>query len=215
MTFCSDGSYCCGNNNTACCSSNNGNLEIFYGNPGTIPSATALLPGYYSSLHVSTKSRSTTISSSSSTQASTTTSALTSSPTSEAQTSFTSTVSSPATTTPTISTPIAFSTSKSHNTAGSGTLNKSSKIILGTVVPIAILSIGFIAWFLRKRQRSYAATSLHDEIVGKAAANAHAPEPHPLGELPIGLDRAELVTSHWDSAELPNSHEIFEVAHRS
>ena len=143
MTFCSDGSYCCGINNTACCSSNKGNLEIFYGNPGTIPSAPSLLPGYYSSLHVSTKSRSTTISSSSlSTQASTTASSLTSSPTNEAQTSFTSTVSSPATTTPTISTPIAFSTSRSSR-AGSGTLNKNSKIIIGIVVPMAILSIGF------------------------------------------------------------------------
>ncbi|KAM0794871.1 hypothetical protein BDR22DRAFT_894756 [Usnea florida] len=181
VTFCSDGSYCCGNNNTACCSSNNGNLEIFYGNPGTIPSATSSLPGYYSSLHLSTKSRSTTISSSSSTQASTTTSTLTSFPTSEAQTSFTSTVSSPATTTPTISTPIAFPTSRSHSRAGSGTLNKNSKIIIGTVVPMAILSIGFIAWFLRKRQRSFVATSLHDETVENATANMHAPEPHPPG----------------------------------
>ena len=77
------------------------------------------------------------------------------------------------------------------------------------------LVIGFIAWWLLKRQCSHTVTSSHDETDESATANAHVPIPHPPGELPTELDRAELVTSHWDSAELPFSHEIFEIAHRS
>lgn len=80
---------------------------------------------------------------------------------------------------------------------------------------MAILAVGFIAWWLLKRRHSHMVTSPHDEIVENATANDYAPEPHSPGELPTGLDRAELVTSHWDSAELPFSHEIFEIAHRA
>ena len=63
VTLCPDGSYCCGQNNTTCCGSADSRLEIYYGNPGRMPSRSASLSGYYSSLHVSTNSRSTTISS--------------------------------------------------------------------------------------------------------------------------------------------------------
>ena len=58
-------------------------------------------------------------------------------------------------------------------------------------------------------------TSSHDETDESATANVHVSEPHPPGEFSTGLDRAELVTSHWDSAELPFNHEIFEIEHRS
>ena len=85
---------------------------------------------------------------------------------------------------------------------------------IGISIPMAFLAIGFIVWWLLKRRRSRMVTSPQDGTVKNATANAHAPEPRPPGELPTGLDRAELVTSHWDSAELPFNHEIFETAHQ-
>lgn len=94
-------------------------------------------------------------------------------------------------------------------------MNKDSKVAIGIVVPVAIFAVGLITWWLLKRQRSHMVTSSHDETLGNPIADTHVLEPHPPGELPTGLDRAELVTSHWDSAELPCSHEIFEIAHRS
>ena len=229
VTFCSDGSYCCGNNNTACCNSTSGNLEFFYGNPGAIPSAPALLPGYYSNLHVSIKSRSTTISSSSSsTQAPTKASTFTSPPTGITKTTYASTYSLPATTTPTSSTSTASlfastidttatasSTSSSHIEPKNAAMNKDSKLAIGIAVPAAFIAVGLTTWWLPKRQRSHMVTSSHDETLDNPIADTHVLERHPPGELPTGLDRAELVTSHWDSAALPFSHEIFEIAHRS
>lgn len=216
VTFCPDGSYCCGNNNTACCSSNSGNLEIFYGNPGTIPSATASLLGYYSSLDVSTKSRSTTISSSpSSTQTPTTASGSTSStaitPTPTAPSGSTSPTLD---TTPTSSTPTASSTSASPNSTGSGGLNEGDKIAIGTIIPVVALVAGFVAWWFLGRRWLHKTANSPEEIFERHSAGAHIPNLFPTGELPSGLDRAELVTKQWDSAELPSQHEVSELADR-
>ena len=230
VTFCSDGSYCCGNNNTACCSSNKGNLEI----------SMAILAQY---LQHRSYSQSITL-------------ACTSRQSHVRQPShlllsrvlkppqrlllprlplplkhkqalhlqylrlplrqqhflhhlilpFSSAINTTAT---------ASSTSSSHSRAGNGALNEKSKMAISISTAMAFLAIGFIAWWLLKRRRSHAVTSSHDETDENDTANAHAPEPHPPGELPTGLDRAELVTSHWASAELPFGHEIFEIAHPS
>lgn len=212
VTFCPDGSYCCGNNNSACCISNNGYLEIFYRNPGTIPYATALLPEYYSSLRVSTKSRSTTISpSSSSTQSPTTASPSTFS------TANTSPTSSPTSTssTPTSSTPTASPTSASHSNTENDGLSETTKIAIGVVIPVVALVSGFVAWWFLGRRRSYEATRMRNETLERHPTGVRSADSHPIGELPSGLDRAELITKQWDSAELPSRHEASELADRS
>lgn len=210
VTSCPDGSYCCGNNNTACCSSNSGNLEIFYGNPGPIPSATALLQGYYSSLHVSTKSRSTTISSSPSSIQSPTTVSASGSPTANT----TATSSTRASSTPTSSTLTVSPTSSSHNNTGPGVLSEGAKIAIGIVIPVVALVAGFVAWSFLRRRRSYETASPRGETAQGYSAGVHVPYSAPAGELPSGLDRAELVTKQWDSAELPSMHEAVELAGR-
>lgn len=76
VTFCElgnlDGPYCCGNNNGACCSAGNASSLIVYHNDVRIPadalttatvgstSMAALQTGYYSNLHVSTITESST-----------------------------------------------------------------------------------------------------------------------------------------------------------
>lgn len=212
VTFCPDGSYCCGNNNSACCSSNNGNLEIFYRNPGPIPYATALLPEYYSNLRVSTKSRSTTISpSSSSTQSPTTASPSTFATANTSPTSSQTSTSS----TPTSSTPTASPTSASHSNAENGSLSEPTKIAIGVVIPVVALASGFVAWWFLGRRRSYETASMRNETLERHSTGVRSADSHPIGELPSGLDRAELMTKQWDAAELPSRHEASELADRS
>ena len=218
MTFCPDGSYCCGNNNTACCKSNSGNLEIFYGNPGPIPFATASLPEYYSSLKISTKSRSTTISSSSSSTQILPTASASNSPTA----STSSTRSSAPAASPAIAshsrtslTPAASPTLAATNSIENGGLSKSAKIAIGTVIPVVVLVAGLVAyWFRERRQRSLGVASPRDEMIARHSVAVHLPDLYPPGEHSSGLDRAELVTRQWDSAELPSRH-IVELAARS
>jgi hypothetical protein len=57
VTFCSDGSVCCGYGNTECCNAGQGHAQIVYGQTALIPSSTgAVLSSYYSGVHVSTVS---------------------------------------------------------------------------------------------------------------------------------------------------------------
>ena len=214
MTFCSDGSYCCGNNNTACCRSNSGRLEIFYGNPGPIPFATASLPKYYSSLKVSTKSRSTTILlSRSSTQTPTTVSSSVStagtSSTTSSMPAASPTITSHTPTSPTLATSSALDSSNSTRNDG---LSKSAKIAIGTVLPVVVLVAGFVAWWLLGRRRLSSAEATPK--IARQSADVQLPDFHPPGELSSGLDRAELMTRQWDSAELPSGH-LVELAARS
>ena len=211
VTFCPDGSYCCGNNNTACCRSNSGSLEIFYGNPGPVPFATASLPAYYSSLKVSTKSRSTAISS---TRSSTQT--LTTASSSTVLTAGTSSMPAASRTiashTPTSSTPATSPAPDSSNSTGNDGLSKSAKIAIGTVLPVAALVAGFVTWWLLGRRRLSSGEAAPK--VARQSADVQLPDFHPPGELSSGLDRAELVTRQWDSAELPSGH-LVELAARS
>ena len=210
VTFCPDGSYCCGNNNTACCSSNGGKLEVFYRNPGTIPSATAWLPGYYSSLQVSTKSRSTTISSSpTSTQSHTIPSPFA---TATATATATTTTTTP---TPTGSTPTPSPTSASHDRTGNGDLTESARVAIGVVIPVMIVVASFVTWWFCGRRRSHKTAGPPDENSERHSTGVDVPDLSHAGELSSGLDRAELVTKQWDSTELPTSHELFELAVRS
>ena len=215
VTFCPDGSYCCGNNNTACCRSNSGRLEIFYGNPGPIPFATASLPEYYSSLKVSTKSRSTTISSpQSSTQTPKTVSAssVPTAGTSSIPSSMPAASPTIASHIPTSSTPATSPTLDSSNSTGNYGLSKSAKIVIGTVLPLVALVAGFVAWWLLGRRRFSSGEGTPK--IARHSADVQLPDFHPPGELSSGLDRAELVTRQWDSAELPSDH-LVELAARS
>jgi hypothetical protein len=55
VTFCSDGSVCCGFANTECCNAGLGHAQIIYGQTAVIPSGTGtVLSSYYSGVHVST-----------------------------------------------------------------------------------------------------------------------------------------------------------------
>jgi hypothetical protein len=57
VTFCSDGSICCGYANTECCNAGQGHAQIIYGQKALIPSSTgAALSSYYSGVHVTTVS---------------------------------------------------------------------------------------------------------------------------------------------------------------
>lgn len=219
VTLCPDGSYCCGNNNTACCRSNGGNLEIFYGNPGPIPFAVTSLADYYASLHIPTKSRPTTYSSSPSSTHSHTAAIASTFPTA----STTSTSSSVPADSPTMvshipisSTPTAPPTLSAANTTENAGLSENTKIVIGTVTPVAILGAGFVAWWLfGRRRRSSGALSPHDDDSTRHFTGVDLPPLHPPGELPSGVDRAELVTRQWGSAELPSRSHVVELAARS
>lgn len=200
VTFCLDESYCCGSNNTACCTSNSGDLEIFYRNPNTIPSATASLPGYYSNLQVSTKSRSTTISSSPSSIQTSATASNSTSPT--------------ASTTPTSSTLNASPTSASHNKNVHGGLSEDAKIAIGVVIPVVVIVAAFVTWWFLGQRRSHKTAGPQDEKVKRHHAGLYVPDLSRPSELQTGLDRAELVTRQWDSAELPANHGLVELAGR-
>lgn len=195
VTICPDGSYCCGQNNTACCGSTDSRLEIYYGNPGKIPSRTASLSGYYSSLHVSTKSRSTTISSS----------YLTTQAVSSATVSSSSTVDMTR-----LSLPTTFiqNSAPVTNSKSSG-LGKASKIAIGILIPMIIFLASLITWWILRCRRS--------KIIkpGEEIFEMDAPNSVLAGELSSGLDRAELTTRQWDSAELPPDRDIAEVPDRT
>ena len=56
VTFCPDGSFCCGPQNFTCCRDNLGHAIIDYGNTATMPSSSASLSSYHDNLHISTSS---------------------------------------------------------------------------------------------------------------------------------------------------------------
>ena len=228
VTFCPDGSYCCGQDNTTCCNTNSARLEIFYGNPGEIPTGSASLSGYYSSLRLSTKGRSATISASSSFSTQNPSATLSNSQTaftlsstqmssttfSHSQAAFTSSstqnprnTSSNSQTASTISsaTSIISPTSSPQSVDGAGSLNQDGKIAIGVAIPIvALLVAAFVAEaqaILRRRRLSKAMVTT--ETNERNLAGSDVPDQPSVGELSTGLDRAELPTKHWDATELP------------
>ena len=201
MTFSPDGSYCCGNNNTACCNNDNANLEIFYNNPATIPSAPASLSDYYSGLRLSTQSRSKILltSSTSSIQYLGTTS-------SGSQTALTSSsaasillLTSPTTPSTTLS-----RISSSQSLSKPSRLYQNGKTAIEIAVPIAITLIAaFATWKILRRRRRGNAEVITEGNEQNSTGNLVPNQQSATNELPPALDRAELVTKHWDSVELP------------
>lgn len=229
VTFCPDGSYCCGNNNTACCNTDNANLEIFYNNPATIPLAPTSLSDYYSGLRLSTQSRSKifSTSSSSSIQSLGTTSygsqtaltpfsaenpILSTLPTPSSATSSSaqmalrssSTAKLILSTSPTTSPATLSRISSSQSLTRPSGLYHNGKTAIEVAVPIAIILIVALATWkvLRRRCRGNAGMITEEEEQG--SVNHQVPDQQSTTrELQSGLHRAELVTKHWDSVELP------------
>ena len=210
MTFCLDGSYCCGNNNnTACCNTDNANLEIFYNNPATIPLASASLSDYYSGLRLSTQRRSKFLSTSSSssiqdlgTTSSGSQTALTPSSAARIVSSTSRTASSTTSSTTSSTNFLRLSSSQSFNRPSG--LCQSGKIAIEVAVPIVtILMAAFATWKILRRRRRGKPGMIIEGNEQHLTYTSVPDQQSATSELPSGFDRAELVTKHWDSVELP------------
>ena len=95
-------------------------------------------------------------------------------------------------------------TSSPQSFNGASGLYQSGKTVIEVAVPIAtILIAAFATWKLLRRRRRGNASTIIEEDEQDSADNPVPDQQSATGELPSGLDRAELVTKHWDSVELP------------